>query len=267
MSYFPRAARLLVVLTVACAGSVVPSAAVAADHARSDKVSRHHGHPLTEKQIRHRARAKARLEAARIRVARLHARAVARKHLRLRNNRRIPHRATIIFDKNWKNPYDSRIIFRSWARTGPKGRKRWVRVEQASWRAGSGVSGRAGRDACHRGKGWAPNGIYSFVQHNRRRAPLINGRVFELQPQACRNGTVRQMMFIHSEQRSNNTQCKNTKGDDPCRFEAPKVNDYRSWGCIKMAPGDLRQLTSRFHRFFKAEVRYPTKRVRVRVKS
>jgi len=30
---------------------------------------------------------------------------------------------------------------------------------------------------------------------------------------------------------------------------------------------DLKQLTRRFHRFFKAEVRYPTKRVRVRIKS
>ena len=93
-----------------------------------------------------------------------------------------------------------------------------MRVEQALWRAGSGLSGAAGRDACHRGKGWAPNGTYSFVQHNRRKAPLINGWVFELQPMACRNGTVRQMMFIHSEQNSNNTQCKNKKGDDPCRF-------------------------------------------------
>ena len=189
------------------------------------------------------------------------------RNLRLRNNKRIPHRAAIVFDKNWDNPFDSRIIFRSWAKTGPKGKKKWVRVEQASWQAGSGLSGAAGRDACHRGKGWAPNGTYSFVQHNRRKAPLINGRVFELQPQACRNGTVRQLMFIHSEQNWNNTQCKNTKGDDPCRFEAPKVNDYRSWGCIKMAPGDLKQLTRRYHRFFKAEVRYPTKEVRVRVKS
>ena len=59
--------------------------------------------------------------------------------------------------------------------------------------------------------------------------------------------------------------------DGYCRFyerePAPKVNDYRSWGCIKMAPDDLKQLTRRYHRFFKAEVRYPTKRVRVRVKS
>jgi len=209
MSYFPRAARLVVVLAVAFAGSVVASAAVAVDHPRSAKVSRDHGDKLTTKQVRQRARAQERAEAARVRVARLHARAVARKNLRLRNNKRIPHRSAIIFNKNWDDPYDSRIIFRSWAKTGPKGKKKWVRVEQASWRAGSGLSGAAGRDACHRGKGWAPNGTYSFVQHNRRKAPLINGRVFELQPMACRNGTVRQMMFIHSEQTWKNTQCKN----------------------------------------------------------
>jgi len=270
MSYFPRAARLFVVLTLAWAGAVVPAAAVADDRSRSAQVSRHHGDKLTKKQARQRARAKARAaaaEAARIRAARIHARVVARKNLRLRNNKRIPHRAAIVFDKNWDNPFDSRIIFRSWAKVGPRGKKKWIRVEQASWRAGSGLSGKVGRDACHRGKGWAPNGTYSFVQHNRRQAPLINGRVFELQPQACRNGTVRQLMFIHSEQNWNNTQCKNRRGDDPCRFEAPKINDYRSWGCIKMAPGDLRQLTRRFHRFFKAGVRYPTEVVRVRVKS
>ena len=200
MSYFPLAARLLVVLAVAFAGSLVPSAAVGVDHSRSANVSRHHGEKLTKKQVRQRARAKARAEAARVHAAQVHAAAVARKNLRLRNNKRIPHRAAIIFNKNWDDPFDSRIIFRSWAKTGPKGKKKWIRVEQVSWRAGSGLSGRAGRDACHRGKGWAPNGTYSFVQHNRRKAPLINGRVFELQPMACRNGTVRQMMFIHSEQ-------------------------------------------------------------------
>ena len=201
-------------------------------------------------------------------AARAHAAAVAAMQLRLRKNKRLPKRAEIVFDKNWKNPYDSRIIFRAWARTGAKkGTRKWVPVEQASWRAGSGLSGAAGRDECHRGKGWAPNGTYSFVQHNRRKAPLINGRVFELQPKACRNGTVRQLMFIHSEQNWDNTQCKNTKGDDGCRWEVPVVNDYRSWGCIKMDPNDLRDLTRRFHHYFRAETRYPTDVVRVRVKS
>src|SRR5687767_10205087 len=112
MSYFPRAALFLVVLAVAFAGAVVPTAAVADDKTRSAKVSRHHGEKLTKKQVRQRARAKARAEAARVRAARLHALAVARRNLQLRNNKRIPHRAAIVFNKNWDNPFDSRIIFR-----------------------------------------------------------------------------------------------------------------------------------------------------------
>jgi hypothetical protein len=277
MSYFPHAARLFVVLALTCAATALPSTADAADHPRSSARSRHHAHELTRQQIRERARARARAaaaaaEAARVHAARLHARAVALRNLRLRNlrlrnNKRIPHRAAIVFDKFQKNPYNSRIIFRSWAKAGPKRHKKWIPVEHVSWRAGSGLSGAAGRDACHRGMGWSPNGVYSFVQHNRRKAPLINGRVFELQSHTCHNGTLRQLMFIHSEQNSNNTQCKNRKGDDGCRWEVPKVNDYRSWGCIKMAPGDLAQLTRRFHRYFRAEVRYPTSVVKVRVKS
>ena len=271
MSYFPRAARVLVVLALSSTAAAFPSAAVAAQHPRPAQKSLHAAPRLTRHQQRVLARARAAAaaaEAARLQAARAHALAVARMQLRLRQNKRLPKRAAIVFDKNWQNPYDSRIIFRAWAKTGPKkGPKKWVRVEQASWRAGSGLSGAAGRDECHRGQGWAPNGTYSFVQHNRRRAPLINGRVFELQPKACRNGTERQLMFIHSEQNWDNTQCRNTKGDDGCRWEFPRVNDYRSWGCIKMAPDDLRDLTRRFHHYFRAEVRYPTDVVRVRVKN
>jgi len=53
---------------------------------RSAKVSRQHGDKLTKKQIRQCAIAKARAKAARVRVARLHARAGARNNLRRRNN-------------------------------------------------------------------------------------------------------------------------------------------------------------------------------------
>jgi hypothetical protein len=271
MSYFPSTARVLVVLALSCAAAAFPSGAIAAEHPRAVVKSGQHAEKLTRHQLRVLARARARAAAAaaaKLEAARVHALAVARMQLALRQNKRLPKRASIVLDKNWRNPYDSRIIFRAWAKTGPrKGPKKWVLVEQGSWRAGSGLSGAAGRDECHRGKGWAPNGTYSFVQHNRRKAPLINGRVFELQPMRCRNGTERQLMFIHSEQNWDNTQCRNTKGDDGCRWEVPRVNDYRSWGCIKMAPDDLKELTRRFHHYFRAEVRYPTDVVRVRVKD
>jgi hypothetical protein len=268
MGYFPRLARVLVVLAVSSAASVVPSVAVAAEHHKTVHRARHDTKPLTRHQRLAKKRAHRRVVAARVRAARAHARAIRARNVKLRKNKRLPHKASIVFDKNWKNPYDSRIVWHVWVKPHPqKHPKRWVEVEKASWRAGSGLSGVAGRDECHRGQGWSPNGLYSFVQHGRRKAPLINGRVFELQPMACRNGTLRQMMFIHSEQTWDNQQCKNIKGDDGCRWEVPRVNDYKSWGCIKMAPRNLKALTRHFHRYFQAETRYPTSVVRVKVKA
>ncbi|MET0999482.1 MAG: hypothetical protein ABWX73_12250 [Marmoricola sp.] len=238
MSYFPRAARLLVVLALAGSALAVPPAAVAADQSR----------PVTQ-------------------VVRPEALAVAAMQKRLRQNKRLPKRASITFIKNWKNPHASRLTFRAWAKAGPKGKKKWVPIEQATWRAGSGLGGKGGRDECRRNTGWLPNGSYSFVQRDRRKGPMINGRVFELSPKVCRNGTQRQLLFIHSEQSSNNTQCRNRKGDDVCRWELPQFNDYRSNGCIKMSPGDLKNLTRRFHRYFRADARYPTAVVKVRVRG
>ena len=264
MSSFPLAARCFVVLALACGAVTLPTVAIAAE--KPGAAVEHKPRHETRAERRARIRA-ATVEAERLRVARAHALAVQQLKARLRANKHVRKRAVILFDKNWRNPYDSRVIFRVWARSGPKGAKKWLRVENTAWRAGSGLDGPAGKDECHRGSGWAPNGSYTFVQHNRRKGRLINGRVFELQPKACRNGTLRQLMFIHSEQNWNNTQCRNTNGDDGCRWEVPKVNDYRSYGCIKMDPEDLKMLTRRFHRYFKAEARYPTSVVKVRVRD
>ncbi len=245
MSYFPRGARLFVALALVGSAVVFPHAAAAATD-RSRPV----------------AKARPAVVKAPVTVS-----AVSALQKRLRQNKRVPKRAVIVFDKFWQNPFASRLIFRAWAKAGPKRNKKWVLIEQASWRAGAGLGGRGGRDECHRNTGWLPNGTYSFVQHDRRKAPKINGRVFELQPKACRNGTQRQLLFIHTEQSSDNTQCRDRKGDDLCRWELPRYNDYRSNGCIKMSPTDLKDLTRRFHRYFRADVRYPTAVVKVRVKG
>lgn len=244
MSYFPRGARLLVALALTGSALVVPQGAAATDQTRPA--------------------AKTRPAVAKVPADVL---ALAALQKRLRQNKRLPKRAVILFDKNRKNPFASRLTFRAWAKTGPRGKKRWVPIEQAGWRAGSGLGGRGGRDECRRNTGWLPNGTYSFVQHDRRKAPMINGRVFELQPKACRNGTQRQLLFIHTEQTSRNTQCRDRRGDDRCRWELPRFNDYRSNGCIKLSPTDLQDLTRRFHRYFRAETRYPTTVVRVRVRG
>jgi hypothetical protein len=241
MSYFPRAARVFVVLALASSAIAWPTLTAAT--AASPK-------PTT---------ARAKVVPAQHRTAR--AKALALRKASLRVDRKVPKRASIVFDKNQKSPFNSRVYFRVWAKSG----KKWVPIEASSWRAGSGLGGRAGKDSCHRNVGWLPDGSYSFVQHDHRKAPAINGRVFELQSKACHNGTVRQLLFIHSEQTQFNTQCRNRRGDDRCRWEVPVYNDYRSNGCIKMAPGPLRQLTRHFHRYFKAEVHYPTSVVKVRV--
>ena len=48
-----------------------------------------------------------------------------------------------------------------------------------------------------------------------------------------------------------------------CRWEYPAINDYRSYGCVKLAPGDLHELYDAWRRYFR--VGY-TDRVRVEVR-
>jgi hypothetical protein len=78
---------------------------------------------------------------------------------------------------------------------------------------------------------------------------------------------VRHNLFLHSEQTAGNGQCRDRRGDQPCRWEFPRVNDYKSLGCIKMSPGDIAQLTALFHRHFAAGVRYAANQVSLRVIS
>jgi len=143
----------------------------------------------------------------------------------------------------------------------------WHLVATKSWRAGSGLGGRRGTDGCVRSVGWAPNGLYRPVQHDNYGGTYIKGRVFYLGAHTCRDGTLRQNMFIHSEAGAGNTQCHNGPGDQHCRWETPVYNDYRSNGCIKMAPGDLRQLVRRYHWYFRPGVSYDVRRFHVRVVS
>ncbi|MBV9830616.1 MAG: hypothetical protein JOZ82_03410, partial [Marmoricola sp.] len=168
-----------------------------------------------------------------------------------------PWRATITFAKNWTNQFDSRVVWRLYQRQGAG----WKLVETKSWRAGSGLPGRNGKNSCAFSRGWLPDGTYHLRQYDHYRGSVIRGRVFRLDNKNCGNGNVRHDLFLHSEQTAANTQCRNRRGDQACRWEWPRINDYKSLGCIKMAPGDLAQLTALFHRHFAAGVRYPTDRV------
>lgn len=233
MSSFPRAARLLTALALAGSGVVVPSVVEAA--------------PTSQ---------------GRFGTAAVHA-GVVPAGLVVPAASPQRRRATIVFDKSAAQ-FRSRVIWRSWTRASATAR--WKLDEEVSWRAGSGTGPR-GKDACAKGRGWLPNGDYSFVQHDRRDGNFIDGRVFQLEDKRCRNGTLREALFIHSEQTVGNGQCRDAPGDQRCRWEVPRFNDYRSAGCIKMSPGDLAALTRRFHRHYAAGVRYPVASVKVRVTS
>jgi len=176
----------------------------------------------------------------------------------------IRRRAIITFDKNWDDPSSSTL---TWKVVHQDADGVWRVVEEQSWRAGSGMLGVAGQNECAKGRGWLPNGTYRLRFHYNYRGSLIKGRTFRLDDHRCRHGRWRVALFIHTEQGDHSTQCPDDVGDQVCRWEFPEVNDYKSAGCIKMAPEDLLALSAQFLRFYKAGVRYPKARVVVRVVS
>ncbi len=174
-----------------------------------------------------------------------------------------PWRASITFDKNSANPSNSRLIWRLSQRTAGK----WKVVQTRSWRSGSGMLGKTGRNSCVKNKGWLPNGTYAVRQHQNYGGNLIKGRAFRIDNKRCVNGTNRVDLFIHTEQGARNRQCPNRRGDQVCRWEVPAYNDYKSAGCIKLSPTHLYQLTRLYHQHFSAGVRYSKARVVLRVVS
>jgi hypothetical protein len=175
-----------------------------------------------------------------------------------------PWRGVLTFDKNWQNQFDSEL---TWTLYHRESDGRWKAVETRSWRAGAGLPGKVGRNSCATSKGWLPNGTYRLRQNDESGGRLIKGRAFRLDDKACPSGTVRHNLYVHTEQGPGNAQCRDRRGDQRCRWEFPRVNDYKSLGCIKMSPGDLAELVRLFQRHFSAGVRYATGQVSLRVVS
>jgi len=167
-------------------------------------------------------------------------------------------RAQITFLEKPAHPWNSRI---SWRAKRQRKDGTWKVLATDSWRAGSGLPGRSTTNACVKGHGWLPHGRYTLRQYDDYAGNLIHGRAFRLSDKRCANGTLRDQLFIHTEAGAGNTQCSDGPGDQLCRWEYPKINDYTSHGCIKMAPAHILALTRAYHRFFRAGVRYPTARV------
>jgi hypothetical protein len=172
-------------------------------------------------------------------------------------------RAQITFTKDTAHPWHSTI---AWDAARQRADGSWKVLAHDSWRAGSGLPGRSTENACVKGQGWLPNGTYSLRQYDDYHGNLIHGRAFRLDDKRCANGTLREQLFIHTEAGAGNTQCADVAGDQLCRWEFPRINDYTSHGCIKMSPSAILALTRDYHRFFHAGTRYPASRVRLVVR-
>lgn len=175
------------------------------------------------------------------------------------------YRGIITFAKNYRRPDDSTLTWKLKRRTTRNGKEWWALVDEKSWRAGSGMGGKRGTNACIHNVGWLPNGVYHVRQYADYHGSLIQGRAFRVDDKRCSNGTLRVDLFIHTEQGLHDKQCPNRPGDQPCRWEYPEIDDYHSHGCIKLAPGDLASLVRNFREHFATGKRYPKSVVELRV--
>jgi hypothetical protein len=166
--------------------------------------------------------------------------------------------AVITFHKNYANTFRSTLTWEVFRVDGA----RRTSVQRLSWRAGSGYF-RTSTDACRKNNGWLPDGTYQPRLARDYDGSLVKGRAIYLGQKACANGTMRADLFIHTEQGAGSRQCPDRPGDQACRWEYPRINDYRSYGCVKLAPGDLHELYDAWRHWFPLG---STPRVTVRVR-
>ncbi len=150
---------------------------------------------------------------------------------------------SLTFDKNPADPSNSRLNFAIRRDDGGNVRT----IYSASYRAGSGLGS---LDTCASSRGWLPNGTYDMKMHTDYRGSVIKGYAFQLNDKVCNGGTTpRTELFIHTEAGAGNVQCADGAGDEPCRWE-PARNEYQSFGCIKLAPGDIKALHDKIRSYF-----------------
>ncbi|MEU2671647.1 L,D-transpeptidase [Streptomyces sp. NPDC007164] len=135
---------------------------------------------------------------------------------------------TLKFVRNSADPQNSRLLV-------VRGNK-----TQAAFRAGSGLGRNhtKGRDECASAKGWLPAGTYTVgARQTRYNGNLIKGYAIPLSNKTCKNGrTTRTELFIHSEM----TRTGGQGSTESRRWDG--VGDYKSAGCIKLAPEDIKKL-------------------------
>ncbi|GAA3092459.1 hypothetical protein GCM10017562_74690 [Streptomyces roseofulvus] len=147
------------------------------------------------------------------------------------------------FKKNKKDPSNSRLSLIHVRQISPDKTRSYV---LDSWRAGSGLGDaknakrKVGQNPCQSNVGWLPSGDYKIEYFKNNFAGTINGIVWKLQDKRCKangkKGTKRDALFIHSEMKSNGKQGRT----EPTRWDGN--GDYKSAGCIKLKPSDIREL-------------------------
>ncbi|KQX50158.1 MULTISPECIES: L,D-transpeptidase [unclassified Streptomyces] len=143
---------------------------------------------------------------------------------------------TLVFDKNQSDPTDSRLsVFR--------GTKLW-----ATYRAGSGLKD---KDDCARARGWLPNGNWKIkLKTPTYNGNLIKGYAIQLEDMKCSKGTLtRTEMFIHSEMNRDGS----AGSTERRRWDG--AGDYKSNGCVKLNPTDIKKM---FRLFNREEIGWPT---------
>jgi hypothetical protein len=145
---------------------------------------------------------------------------------------------TLVFDKNQGDPTDSRLLVY-------KGTKLW-----ATYRAGSGLGV---KDDCARSRGWMPNGTWKIKLKSRTyNGDLVKGYAVHLQDMKCSKGTLRRTeMFIHSEMN------RDGSAGTTERRRWDGAGDYRSNGCVKLHPNDIKKM---FRLFDRKEIGWPPRR-------
>jgi hypothetical protein len=150
------------------------------------------------------------------------------------------------FDKNPADPTNSTLTWSVYEDDSP------IPVKQRVWRAGSGDG--TSRDECAPNHGWLPSGWYTVTFHPRY-DHTIKGVALQLDDKTCGNGKVRRTeLFVHSEM--------NADGGQGCPAE-PRCwdgdRDYRSEGCIKLHPDDVKAAAEEFTRLYAPETTYDSK--------
>ncbi|MGW1159223.1 L,D-transpeptidase [Streptomyces sp. NPDC002519] len=135
--------------------------------------------------------------------------------------------------KKGSNPQNSRLYFVYVQASNPDHPHSHT---VGSWRAGS---GNGSKNTCASNAGWLPNGSYSikaFYPHHNGGPHGVNGIAWYLGDHRCHSGHWRTDLFVHSEMLPSGS----AGSSEPYRWDG--ASDYKSNGCIKLKPSDIRAL-------------------------